>query len=166
MAAVVASREARRGARGTCGIFRRGLTSPDLHLQKRDGSRGRRPGTSVGSEGWCVKPFANYDMPSTSIRKAEYDPVTRTLAVWFVASGKRYYYVNVPPEIYTAFRQSFARGKYSTRRSETGFRTARRGKHSSLAKAALVSGRAGTANCISDDQSGSSLAPPITPLPT
>jgi hypothetical protein len=31
-------------------------------------------------------------MPSTSIRKTEYDPETRVLSVWFVASGKRYDY--------------------------------------------------------------------------
>jgi hypothetical protein len=51
-------------------------------------------------------------MPSSSIRNSEYDPVTRTLSVWFVASGKRYDCANVPPEIYSAFRQSFAKGKY------------------------------------------------------
>ncbi|TIY07483.1 MAG: KTSC domain-containing protein, partial [Mesorhizobium sp.] len=27
-------------------------------------------------------------MPSTSIRKTEYDPQTKVLSVWFVASGK------------------------------------------------------------------------------
>lgn len=31
-------------------------------------------------------------MPSTSIRKTEYDPQTKVLSVWFVASGKRYDY--------------------------------------------------------------------------
>ncbi|RWQ28590.1 MAG: KTSC domain-containing protein, partial [Mesorhizobium sp.] len=29
-------------------------------------------------------------MPSTSIRKTEYDPERKVLSVWFVASGKRY----------------------------------------------------------------------------
>jgi hypothetical protein len=28
-------------------------------------------------------------MPSTSIRKSEYDPESEVLSVWFVASGKR-----------------------------------------------------------------------------
>jgi hypothetical protein len=51
-------------------------------------------------------------MPSTSIRKIEYDPMTRTLSVWFVASGKRYDYENVPPETYAAFRHAFAKGKF------------------------------------------------------
>jgi hypothetical protein len=40
--------------------------------------------------------------PSTSIRKTEYDPETRVLWVWFVASGRRYDYEAVPPETYAA----------------------------------------------------------------
>ena len=51
-------------------------------------------------------------MPSTSIRKTEYDPVTRILSVWFVASGKRYDYEAVPQETYDAFRSAFAKGRY------------------------------------------------------
>lgn len=39
-------------------------------------------------------------MPPTSIRKTEYDPETRVLSVWFVASGTRYDYEAVPPETY------------------------------------------------------------------
>jgi hypothetical protein len=66
-------------------------------------------------------PSRVYDMPSTLIRKSEYDPATRTLSVWFVASGKRYDYANVPPEIYTAFRQSFVKGKYFNREIRNRF---------------------------------------------
>jgi hypothetical protein len=51
-------------------------------------------------------------MPSTSIRKTDYDAKTRTLSVWFVASGKRYDYENVPPEINAAFRQAFSKGRF------------------------------------------------------
>ena len=51
-------------------------------------------------------------MPSTSIRKSEYDPDTRVLSVWFVASGKRYDYEAVPPEVYAAFRNAFAKGRF------------------------------------------------------
>ena len=51
-------------------------------------------------------------MPSTSIRKTDYNPDTQILSVWFVASGKRYDYEGVPPEIYAAFRQAFAKGRY------------------------------------------------------
>jgi hypothetical protein len=51
-------------------------------------------------------------MPSTSIRKTEYDPEARILSVWFVASGRRYDYEAVPQETYDAFRQAFAKGRY------------------------------------------------------
>ena len=48
-------------------------------------------------------------MPSTSIRRSEYDPDTRTLWVWFVASGKRYDFEGVPSEIYAAFSETRSR---------------------------------------------------------
>ena len=51
-------------------------------------------------------------MPSTSIRKAEYSPATRTLSVWFGASGSRYDYEGVPPETYARFRQAFSKGRF------------------------------------------------------
>ncbi|MER9890390.1 KTSC domain-containing protein [Mesorhizobium sp. M0114] len=51
-------------------------------------------------------------MPSTSIRKTEYDPGSKTLSVWFVASGKGYVFEDVPPETYAAFRAAFAKGRY------------------------------------------------------
>ena len=51
-------------------------------------------------------------MPSTSIRKSEYDPESKVLSVWFVASGKRYDYEGVPPQVYAAFRQAFAKGRF------------------------------------------------------
>ncbi|WP_352781032.1 KTSC domain-containing protein, partial [Mesorhizobium sp. M0571] len=51
-------------------------------------------------------------MPSTSIRKMEYDLDRRTLSVWFVASGKRYEFEGVPPETFAAFRAAFAKGRY------------------------------------------------------
>ncbi|TIP77749.1 MAG: KTSC domain-containing protein, partial [Mesorhizobium sp.] len=50
--------------------------------------------------------------PSTSIRKTEYDPETRVLSVWFVASGRRYDYEAVPPETYAAFRNAFVKGRF------------------------------------------------------
>ncbi|MES0139233.1 KTSC domain-containing protein [Mesorhizobium sp. M0016] len=37
-------------------------------------------------------------MPSTSIRKFDYDPNTRVLSVWFVASGKHYEFLDVSAE--------------------------------------------------------------------
>ena len=50
-------------------------------------------------------------MPSTSIRKTEYDPDRKVLSVWFVASGKRYDYEAVPAETYQSIRSAFAKGR-------------------------------------------------------
>jgi hypothetical protein len=51
-------------------------------------------------------------VPSTSIARSGYDPETKILSVWFVTSGKRYDYEAVPPEVYEAFRQAFAKGHF------------------------------------------------------
>jgi hypothetical protein len=51
-------------------------------------------------------------MPSTSIRKFEYDPDSRVLSVWFVASGRHYQFLDVPPESFAAFKSAFAKGRY------------------------------------------------------
>ncbi|WP_184773636.1 KTSC domain-containing protein [Aminobacter carboxidus] len=51
-------------------------------------------------------------MPSSSIREAAYDPQTRVLSVWFVVSGKRYDYEDVPPETYAAFRRALSKGRF------------------------------------------------------
>ncbi|MER8446517.1 KTSC domain-containing protein [Mesorhizobium sp. M1066] len=51
-------------------------------------------------------------MPSTSIHKFEYDPETRVLSVWFVASGRQYDFLDVPLETFTAFKAAFAKGRY------------------------------------------------------
>ncbi|MES0051712.1 MULTISPECIES: KTSC domain-containing protein [unclassified Mesorhizobium] len=51
-------------------------------------------------------------MPSTSIRKFDYDPNTRVLSVWFVASGKKYEFLDVPAEAFAAFKAAFAKGVY------------------------------------------------------
>ncbi|WFP65673.1 MULTISPECIES: KTSC domain-containing protein [unclassified Mesorhizobium] len=51
-------------------------------------------------------------MPSTSIEKTKYDPTSRILSVWFVASGKRYDFEEVPPETYAALRSAFVKGRY------------------------------------------------------
>ena len=49
-------------------------------------------------------------MPSTVIRKTDYDRATRTLSVWFVPSGDRYDYENVSPATYAAFTKAFSKG--------------------------------------------------------
>nr|WP_192361528.1 KTSC domain-containing protein [Mesorhizobium mediterraneum] len=51
-------------------------------------------------------------MPSTSIRKTEYDPERKSFRWWFVASGKRYEFEDVPPETFAAFKAAFAKGRY------------------------------------------------------
>ncbi|MER8646666.1 KTSC domain-containing protein [Mesorhizobium sp. M1252] len=51
-------------------------------------------------------------MPSTSISKFDYDPNTRVLSVWFVASGKHYEFLDVPAEAFAAFKSAFAKGRY------------------------------------------------------
>ncbi|MER9025660.1 MULTISPECIES: KTSC domain-containing protein [unclassified Mesorhizobium] len=61
-------------------------------------------------------------MPSTSIRKMEYDLDRRTLSVWFVASGKRYEFEGVPPETFAAFRAAFAKGRYFNDHIRNNFR--------------------------------------------
>ena len=51
-------------------------------------------------------------MPSTSIRRFEYDEAARILSVWFVASGRRYDYRDVPPHVAGDFRRAFSKGRY------------------------------------------------------
>ncbi|ESY71656.1 hypothetical protein X743_19640 [Mesorhizobium sp. LNHC252B00] len=61
-------------------------------------------------------------MPSTSIRKFDYDRNNRVLLVWFVASGKHYEFSDVPPEIFTAFKSAFAKGRYFNEHIRNHFR--------------------------------------------
>ena len=56
--------------------------------------------------------FFGYAMPSTSIRKFEYDPDSRILSVWFVASGRHYQFLDVPLENFVGFKSAFAKGRY------------------------------------------------------
>ncbi|TIT00333.1 MAG: KTSC domain-containing protein [Mesorhizobium sp.] len=51
-------------------------------------------------------------MPSTAIQSINYDPATRTLSVWFVPSGHRYDYDDMPPQTYAAFRKASAKGRF------------------------------------------------------
>ena len=50
-------------------------------------------------------------MPSTVIRRFDYDPVAQALDVEFV-SGRRYRYARVPEEVARAFREAFSKGRY------------------------------------------------------
>lgn len=60
-------------------------------------------------------------MPSKLIRKSHYDPVTGTLSVWLVTNGKRYDYLNVPPETNDAFRRAFSKGSFFNRHIRGSF---------------------------------------------
>jgi len=50
-------------------------------------------------------------MPSTVIRKVDYDPEALRLAVTFV-SGRRYAYLGVPEDVASDFRKAFSKGEY------------------------------------------------------
>jgi hypothetical protein len=54
-------------------------------------------------------------MPSAVIEKSAYDPATKTMSVWFRASGRRYDYEDVPLETYEAYRAAFSKGSYFNR---------------------------------------------------
>jgi hypothetical protein len=60
-------------------------------------------------------------MPSTAIRRMQYDPERRTLSVWFVPSGHRYDYADVPAELYDVFRQSGSKGRFFNARIRDRF---------------------------------------------
>ena len=50
-------------------------------------------------------------MPSTAIRRFDYDPETRTLYVTFV-SGQDYAYDDVPPGLAKDFRAAGSKGRF------------------------------------------------------
>ena len=50
-------------------------------------------------------------MPSTVIRRFDYDPQARALEIEFV-SGRRYRYRHVPPEVAARFRGAFSKGRF------------------------------------------------------
>ena len=64
-------------------------------------------------------------MPSISIRRSEHDPETRILSVWFVASGKRHDYEDVPVEIHAGLRNAFAKGRFFNENIRDRFRNRR-----------------------------------------
>ena len=60
-------------------------------------------------------------MPSTIIANSRYDPQTRILSIWLVTNGKRYDYLDVPPETYDAFRSAFSKGAFFNRHIKPHF---------------------------------------------
>ena len=53
-------------------------------------------------------------MPSTVIRRFDYAPAARVLTVEFV-TGRRYLYLDVPPDEVDRMRGAFAKGRYFNR---------------------------------------------------
>jgi len=50
-------------------------------------------------------------MPSSVIRKFDYDPAAHRLAVTFV-TGRRYAYLKVPEDVANDFRRAFSKGEF------------------------------------------------------
>ena len=50
-------------------------------------------------------------MPSSVIRRFEYEPQSRALDIEFV-SGRRYRYAGVPQEVAESFRAAFSKGRF------------------------------------------------------
>ena len=53
-------------------------------------------------------------MPSTVIRRFDYDPDTRKLEILFT-TGRRYVYADVPQDAVTDFRTAFSKGAHFNR---------------------------------------------------
>jgi hypothetical protein len=63
-------------------------------------------------------------MPSTVIRRFNYDPDERQLHVTFV-SGRRYRYDDVPPDVVQEMRQAVSKGQFFNHRIRDVFPTSR-----------------------------------------
>jgi len=50
-------------------------------------------------------------VPSTVIRRFSYDAHSQRLVIEFL-SGRRYAYIDVPPDVYSAMRRAHSRGSY------------------------------------------------------
>jgi len=60
-------------------------------------------------------------MPSTVIRRFVYDEMEQNLWVEFI-TGRKYVYLDVPPEVADAFRGAFSKGVYFNTRIRDNFR--------------------------------------------
>lgn len=60
-------------------------------------------------------------MPSTVIRRFDYDPREKALDVEFV-SGRRYRYAGVLEDVATAFREAFSKGQFFNARIRDRYR--------------------------------------------
>jgi YD repeat-containing protein len=63
-------------------------------------------------------------MPSSVIRRFDYDPQAQRLKITFT-SGRRYAYEAVPPELAEEMKLAFAKGEFFNRRIRDHFRFTR-----------------------------------------
>ena len=58
------------------------------------------------------QPMYSQDVPSTAIKKIDYDPKTQSLYVTFVGQKKKYWYPRVPKEKIAALMEAPSKGEY------------------------------------------------------
>ncbi|RYD62349.1 MAG: KTSC domain-containing protein [Sphingomonadales bacterium] len=63
-------------------------------------------------------------MPSTVIKRWDYDATAQRLDIWFV-SGKQYRYHDVPAEVIDAMRAAFSKGSFYNREIRDRYRFTR-----------------------------------------
>jgi len=71
-------------------------------------------------------------MPSSVIRRWDYDEAEQRLDITFV-SGKRYSYHEVPPRVAQGMREAFSKGSYFNRRIRDHFAFTEHRSRASLA---------------------------------
>jgi hypothetical protein len=60
-------------------------------------------------------------MPSSAVRRIEYDDDSRTMSVWFEPDGHRYDYFAVPQDVYWAFNTADSKGRFFNTRIRDQF---------------------------------------------
>jgi len=60
-------------------------------------------------------------MPSSAVRRIEYDDERGTMSVWFEPDGHRYDYFDVPQDIYWAFNTAGSKGRFFNTRIRDQF---------------------------------------------
>jgi hypothetical protein len=73
------------------------------------------------ADGRFVTVTREVTMPSTAIRRMRYDAESHILSVWFVPSGQRYDYFDVPEALYDAFRMAGSKGHFFNTRIRDHF---------------------------------------------
>jgi hypothetical protein len=60
----------------------------------------------------AVRAPGDSGMPSSVIKRSEYDPERRVLTIWFVPSGRAYDYRDVPQRVYDRLRHATSKGRF------------------------------------------------------